>query len=69
MHPEEFDVRWPPNQQLPEGYRVFWSEGMQMYYYEHIPSGHIDGECWDRFAVRRMAIRHSREMKPSVTSP
>jgi hypothetical protein len=60
MAPDQIDVKFSPSQRLPDGYRVFYDTGMALYYYEHVPTGHIDGECWDRFAVRRMAIRHSR---------
>lgn len=47
-------VKWPHNQRLPEGYRIFWQDGL--YWWEHVPSGDCGGECWDRFAVRKMAI-------------
>lgn len=48
-------IRWPKNQQLPDGYEIVWSDGL---YWWQNSEGECDGEVADRFACRRMAIRH-----------
>lgn len=48
-------VRFPPNQKLPDGYEVMRSDGL---YWWQNADGDCDGQVADRFAARRMAIRH-----------
>ena len=59
MKPRDYVVNFG-SVRMPDGYRVVWSDGNEMYFWVRDSDDHWDGPYCNRFDARRSAVHDSK---------